>query len=346
MPPRVRSPNLRRRCVIFLQVAFLPLAAKTIQMPRNLVLVHKPGWQAPEDFMAIRDRISATAPNITVMIANTAQRDPRLEEFASRRPTLIVSPTALGAFAPRRGRLYQGRAISKDEQLARLAALGIPVPRTAILSPGLALDPAVWGSHVIIKPTSSRSSGGVGFTIVPTGKVGLRGPEDYPEGHPGRLAPLMVQQFIVTGPSARHYRVNTLFGRALYCLLNLSTDSLPDLAEIGDSLTSGALATNSHDPAKRGFELVADEDVLALAKRCHEAFPDVPLKGIDIIRDHRTGQLYVLELNCTSNTWHISSNYFAPFRSGPITKEKMIAQFGAWDVAATTLIERTRLEAE
>lgn len=314
-------------------------------MPRNLVLVHKPGWQALEDFVAIRDRISAAAPNITVLIANSAQRDPRLEEFASRRPTLVVSPTALGAFTPRRGRVYQGRAISKNEQLTRLAALGIPVPRSTILSPGLVLDPAVWGSHLIIKPTSSRSSGGVGFAVVPTDKIGFRGPEDYPEGHPGRLAPLMVQQFIVTGPSARHFRVNTLFGRALYCLLNLSTDPLPDLASVGDSLTSGAFATNSHDPAKRLFELVADEEVMALARRCHDAFPDVPLKGIDIIRDQRTGQLYVLELNCTSNTWHISSNYFAPLRSGPITKERMIAQFGAWDVAAATLIERTRYDA-
>lgn len=307
--------------------------------------MHTPGWQAIEDFIAIGERIAARAPNIAVMIANTRQRDPRLEDMASLRPTLIVSPTPLGAFTPRRGRVYQGQAISKDAQLARLAALGIPVPRTEMLRPGVTLDPTLWGSHVMIKPTSSRSSGGVGFTIVPTEKVSFRQPDHYPEGHPGRLAPLMIQQFVVTGPTARHYRVNTLFGRALYCLLNLSTDALPDLASVRDELTSNVLATNSHDPSRRAFELVAEEDVIALAARCHAAFPNVPLKGIDIIRDQNTGQLYVLELNCTSNTWHISSNYFAPFRTGPISKEKMVAQFSAFDIAAAALIERTRLDA-
>lgn len=295
--------------------------------------------------MEIRDRITATAPDITVMIANTRQHDHALAELASRRPTLIVSPTALGAFKPRRGRICQGLAVSKDEQLARLAALGIPVPRTTKLVPGLSLDPAAWGSHVIIKPTSSRSSGGVGFSIFPTDKVSFRGPEHYPEGHAGRAAPLMVQQFIATGPSARHYRVNTLFGRALYCLLNISTETLPDLETIEEEFQSSAIATNSKDPGKRAFELVADKDVIELAARCHAAFPEIPLKGVDIIRDHQTGQLYVLELNCTSNTWHISSNYFAAHRTGPLTREKMVAQFGAWDIAAAALIEQTRWNA-
>lgn len=298
-----------------------------------------------EDFLDIRSRIVAAAPEITVMIVTTRKHDQALADLAGRRPTLVVSPTPLGAFKPRRGRIYQGRAISKDEQLARLAALGIPIPRTTKLVPELSLDPAVWGSHLIIKPTGSRSSLGVGFSIVPTDKVRFRGPEHYPEGHPGRAAPLMVQQFIDTGHSARHYRVNTLFGRPLYCLLNISTDTLPDLGSITEEFQSSAIATNNHDAGKRKLELVADRDVIDLAARCHAAFPEVPLKGVDIVRDHRTGQLYVLELNCTSNTWHISSDYFSAFRTGPATKEKMIAQFGAWDVAAAALIERTRWDA-
>jgi hypothetical protein len=323
----------------------MPLSPKSLHTPRNLVLVHMPGWQAVQDFMAVRDRIAATAPDLAVLIANTQQSDRALEDLASRRPTLVVSPTRLGAFRPRRGRLYHGRPVAKDEQLARLQALSIPIPRTTRLIPGISLDPALWGSHVIIKPTSSRSSRGVGFLIAPTGKVSFRGAEHYPEGHPGRLGPLMVQQFIETGPTARHYRVNTLFGRALYCLLNISIEALPDLQSITNEFESSALATNSHDPNKRAFELVADKDVIELAARCQAAFPDVPLKGVDIVRDYRTGQLYVLELNCTSNTWHISSNYFAEFRKGSLAKEKMVAQFGAWDVAAAVLIERTRQDA-
>jgi glutathione synthase/RimK-type ligase-like ATP-grasp enzyme len=274
------------------------------------------------------------------MIGSTRRHDQVLADLASRRPTLVVSPMPLGAFKPRRGRIYQGRAIGKDEQLARLAAMGIPIPRTTQLVPGLSLDPAVWGSHVIIKPTSSRSSRGVGFPILPTEKLRFRRPE-----HTEGSAPLMIQQYIETGPSARHYRVNTLFGRALYCLLNILNEPLPDLQSITNEVHSNAIATNPHDANKRAFELVNDKDVIELAARCHAAFPEVPLKGVDIIRDHKTGQLYVLELNCTSYTWHISSDYFAELRTGPITKEKMIAQFGAWDIAAAALIERTRWDA-
>jgi glutathione synthase/RimK-type ligase-like ATP-grasp enzyme len=156
----------------------------------------------------------------------------------------------------------------------------------------------------------------------------------------------MVQQFIETGRSARNYRVNTLFGRALYCIRNILAEPLPDLQSVKEELQSSALATNTDTPGTRTVELVADKDVLELAARCHAAFPDVPLKGVDIIREHKTGQLYVLELNCTSNTWHISSNYYAEFRTGPLAKENMIAQFGAWDVAAAVLIERTRWDAQ
>ena len=152
-------------------------------------------------------------------------------------------------------------------------------------------------------------------------------------------------QFIETGPTARNYRVNTLLGQALYCMLNISTELLPTTETIGEELLSSAVASNSADPKKRGRELVVDRDVIALAARCHAAFPDVPVKGVDIIRDHRTGQLYVLELNCISTTWHISSNHYAKHRTGHLAKEKMIAQLGAWDVAAAVLIERTRWDA-
>src|SRR5437868_4730276 len=125
------------RCVL------LPLAARSLKTSCNLVLVHRPGWQAVEDFLDIRSRIAAKAPEITVMIASTHQRDPALEDLASRRPTVVVSPAPLGAFKPKRGRVYHGRPIAKDVQTARLAALGIPVPRTTVLTPGISLDPAI-----------------------------------------------------------------------------------------------------------------------------------------------------------------------------------------------------------
>ncbi|MGE0006308.1 MAG: hypothetical protein AB7S92_12020 [Parvibaculaceae bacterium] len=314
-------------------------------MRRNLVLVHTPGLQALEDFLDIRKRMAVMAPDITVMIADTLRRDRAFADLAGGRPSLIVSPTPLGAFKPRRGRIYHGRAIGKEAQLERLAALGIPTPLTTDLAPGISLDPGAWGSHVLLKPTGPGSSHGTGFPIVPTVEINARGPEYYVRKYLDTLGPFMVQQFVATGASARHFRVNTLFGRPLYCLLYISTETLPDLETITEDRLSAAVATNSPDPRRRTFELVADKDVLELAARCDKAFPDVPVKGVDIVRDRKTGQLYVLELNCIGTTWHISSDFFEKYRSGPLTRATMVAQFGAWDVAAAVLAERTRWEA-
>jgi len=316
------------------------------QYSRHLVMVHRPGWQAIEDFAEIRKRIMATRPDIAVLIASTRLHDPVLEQLAAARPTLVFSPCALTSFLPRRGRVFAGRAIDKFTQLQRLAEIGVSVPRSAILSPGLEINPAEWGTHVMIKPAGSRSARGLGLAIVPTEQVRYRAPEDYPEGHPGRHGPMLAQSFIVTGPAARHYRVNTLFGEPLYCMLNERTTPLPDLTGVTESLQSTALATNLEAAGSRRLSLVADDDVLDLARRCHESFPDVPLKGVDIVRDIGSGKLFVLELNCTSNTWHVSSDYFARFRTGATAREKMVGQFGMWDVAARVLIEKTLSLAE
>ena len=49
------------------------------------------------------------------------------------------------------------------------------------------------------------------------------------------------------------------------------------------------------------------EDVLALARRAHEAFPTVPVLGVDIVRDAATGALSVLEVNVTGGCFHLTS---------------------------------------
>lgn len=282
------------------------------------------------------------APDIGVFIAGARDRDARLEEIAASRPTLVVSPSPLTAFVPRRGAITQGCMIDKPSQLARLEALGLPVPKWTVLGPDTRLDPAEWGSHVIIKPAGAHSAHGKGMIIAPTGAVTYRPPEAYPEGHHGRHGPLVVQRFVVTGPAASNYRVNTLFGAALYCIRNERSEALPHLPDIVEPTVSAAIATNSNEAGDRAITFAADPDVLELARRCHDAYPGVPVKGIDIIRDAATGRLFVLELNCGSNTWHISSDFWARFRHGGLSRDRMVRQFGAWEVAARVLIARTR----
>src|SRR5450756_670637 len=51
-----------------------------------------------------------------------------------RRPSLVFSPVRLIDFIPRGGAVYCRHILGKDEQLRRLAAIGILTPRTATLS--------------------------------------------------------------------------------------------------------------------------------------------------------------------------------------------------------------------
>ncbi len=310
---------------------------------RHLVLVNRPGWQAIRDFEEIKARVEATAPDIEVFIVTTDARHSVQRKKAAKRPSLVVSPSPLGEFEPERGRVLRGRTIAKDVQLKRLKEIGIPVPMWDILTPGTKLDPALWGPVVLLKPLGYEwTSKGLGMSLVPTEKLRYRPPEEYPPEHPGRHTPFLVQSFIDTGSHAGSYRVNTLLGAPLYSVFIELERPRIDLADLREETASEAIATNSSTVGTRQRWMADDKDVLDLARRCHDAYPDVPLMGIDILRDVHTGRLYVLELNTASDTWHISSRFYAHFRNGEITQEKMIAQFGAWDVAADALIEHTR----
>lgn len=309
----------------------------------HLVLVNRPGWQAMEDFEEIKARIEATAPDIEVFIVTTEARHSVQRKKAGKRPALVVSPSDLGEFEPERGCILRGRVIAKDKQLKRLEQLGIAVPMWDILTRETKPDPALWGPVVLLKPLSHRwGSHGLGMSLIPTEKLRYRPPEDFPLNHPGRHTPFIVQTFIDTGDYARCYRVNTLLGQPLYSTAIELPQPRADITTLQDEDPNAAIASNSTAFGERRRIYVDEPEILDLARRCHEAYPEVPVKGVDILRDIHSGKLYVLELNPSSDTWHISSDYFAPNRKGENTKEKMVAQFGAWDVATSVLIEHTR----
>jgi len=87
-------------------------------------------------------------------------------------------------------------------------------------------------------------------------------------------------------------------------------------------------------------------DVIQLGRRVAAAFPDIPCLGQDIVRSKVTGELFILEANPGGAVWHFSSAVYTqqPQYNEAFTKE-MYAQFGALDVVADRLIERTRREA-
>jgi len=62
------------------------------------------------------------------------------------------------------------------------------------------------------------------------------------------------------------------------------------------------------------MELVNDQEIIALCERIHRRFPMMPVLGQDIVRDIDTQDLYVMELNSSGWTWHLSSNFGLGFK--------------------------------
>ena len=304
---------------------------------RNLVIVHTPRKQALEDFLAVKAVMAERAPDIEVIIVENGQRHSVTRRRASERPTLIFSPVALRTFRPMRGKVYADRRHTKSAEQARLAAGGVPVPRSALLTPDLVLD-ETWGDFVVIKP-DSFSLQGRGVRLVRRSDVRWTDPESLPAADPQHGRPLRVESFIDTGAHAESHRVMTVFGRPVYCLTSHALEARPQLdpgAPVDLPIASNA--------GERTLALNFDRDIIALGCRAAAVFPEIPVLGVDVIREAATGKLFVLEVNTGVHTWHISSTYFAPYR------EKfgldLHAQFGAIDVIADALIEVTRREAE
>jgi hypothetical protein len=99
---------------------------------------------------------------------------------------------------------------------------------------------------------------------------------------------------------------------------------------------------------------VKEAEIERLAERVHTQFPDMPILGIDVLRDAATRELYVLECNSGGNTWHFSSKIGERIRLGfgnakvngvaranQIARRMLIEQYGAFDIVATTLVEKT-----
>jgi hypothetical protein len=312
---------------------------------RHLVLVHTPGYQDVRDLDAIARKVQEQALDIEVFIASNAIPSSVTRRRAGRLPTLVFSPGNLLEFRPERGKIYAGSPIPKLEQMARFRAAGVPVPATAEITPNLVLPEAEFGSHVVVKPGHSYASHGRDMTLMRREMVRFRPPHDYPEEHPGRYAPMFVQRFIDTGPFVNHHRVLTLFGTPLLAFKTAATTPRAPLDAPDDVLAGVYVKARRKDgPITREF--TRDADILELARRAYSALPEIPLQGLDIVRDANTGELFLLEANPGGNTWIFSKGDMTTRLTKALGVGHLSEQFDAFTAAAKVLIERTRAEAE
>jgi len=305
----------------------------------HLYLVSRPGVNEPRDFEELTEFVTDHDPGVSASVVEDAPNSAPVTSC----PALTVSPAPVRWVRPGRGPLLQGRPLSKSQEYHQLEATGVPVPRWMLVTPTSKEPIRGLGPYVVIKP--DRGARGADVRIVSARRVRWSPPRTgMGQAMGGVLGARVVQEFIHTGPWPRSYRVVTLFGEVLACLAIEAAHSRQPLPsryafrELGDAVSivsSGRGCT---------FALADDAGVLDLAARAAQAFPRIPLLGIDIVRDHDTGAAYVVEANSIGYTWLFSS------RSGRALQEQfgldLEAQFDGRRRAARALAAATRKYAE
>ena len=306
----------------------------------HVLIVGRPQQLDLADFEAIAGHIRAKTAEVEPFVIPDSMHPPDQDLIARAvsKPFLLFSPMPLDYFRPAGGKQYVGRAVSKIEEMETLKRLGLPVPKWTIIKPGTKLDPRTWGDLVVLKPLNGSFSEGVELRM--TRDVAFRLPHSYPANHPGRKSPMLAQVFVDPGPEAARIRVLTLFGEPLYAEeIKIPATERPEILT-AEVLKDIPIVTTQSKIRHRAF--VSDADVLDMARHMSRILPDVPLKACDIIREWKTGRLFVLEVNPGGNTWHFSSKVG---RRELVNGQKRHEQFDAFALAADLLIARTLKEA-
>ena len=324
---------------------------------RNLILIHR-GPEYEQDFKEIAKKVAALDKDITIYALPHSSTD-QLPSLAWMWPTLVVAFTPQFRLRIRRGTVLSNHQIAKLSQNETFQKAGIPTPPMLPFRFGMMLDPVLFGDFVLIKPMDLElTSNAIGIQLFRRHRLERMEPRDFPLDHPIHRARegYLVQKYIDTGPYPAYHRTQTIFGKVMYSWhTTLQTLRVP--LDAPDSDIEQAVIDIKGE-GEKDRRLLKFPDVERLAEKVHAQFPDIPILGCDIIRDHATQALYVLECNPGGNTWHISSKIGeqvrftignvkenGPERAHQLGRRKLIEQYGAFDVAAKALVEKTRSRA-
>jgi len=303
--PEGGASNLRRFHASSLAEATATVAGRTVvHRRRNLLLI---GRMSQHHYLKeICEDIRTLAPDITPF----ALRD-RGKSYFHRdllrcylRPTLAVSFCRPRTFRPRLKSSYHGSPLRKSEEYAALERCGVPVPRWALLREGERPDLAGFGAYVVTKP--DRGAKGADVKIRRASRVRWKAPEtDQAKKMERATTDLVVQEFIYTGSWPVSYRVVSLFGKVLFAL-RLEADHGRRPLEDRDAFGGGGISIVSNTLGS-SYTLLDDEEIIDFGERTHSVFPEIPLLGVDIVRDYDSGKLYVLEVNPDGWSWLFKS---------------------------------------
>lgn len=303
----------------------------------NLVMVYNRQNTPRSDFEQIAQSIRSFAPEINTCIIRDKKRFLWHNLHLMHRPTMVYAPIQLSRFFSVRGAVFQGQPLSKGEELRRLQQKGITVPRWALVTPDHIPDLSDFGPYVVYKP--DHAGKGADVKILRKGRVKWR----KPKTQYARYKQLeqnnwnwVIQDFVYTGKWPVSFRVETLFGRALWSFRVEGDNGRRPLPGKYEFKTGGISIVASGKGAH--FELNADPEIISLAERAHQAFPEIPLLGVDILKEIPSGKLYVIEVNAIGYTWTVSSK---PGRKMQLeTGIDLGSQFNYIEKAARILAEK------
>ncbi len=313
----------------------------------NLLLVTHPDEGQDRLLPAVMRELRTAHSDCRCRLVHDIQPRVKHRLWTLGRPTAVVSMRPISTwpdrrFAPEWGTRWQQAALDKLQECEQLEKAGLPVPRWVGLSERSQPDLSGFGDFVVVKP----AHGSLGALVRVIRRTRTRWRPLEPRLHPllGRTAvsdALLVQDYIHTGPWPTSYRVGTVFGEPIYATRFVADRSRAPFAE--RPRDSKAFSGRTIVAGSRGS--VVDQevpaDVLALAERAHAAFPTVPLLGTDIVREHDTGKLFVLEVNAAGWTFHLTS----PWRDRLLRQYgfDLRTQFGGAAAVARGLASRLRV---
>lgn len=253
--------------------------------------------------------------------------------------TKIVSMLPLKRFLPSWAEIWQQKNYDKIQEYRILERAGIPVPKWIPVYDGQPPDLSGWSDYVVVKPSLGWK--GAFVRIMRRHKVSYRPIATEVMG--GRVSPaLIAQEYVHTGAWPVSYRVGTVFGEPIYAFRSIANENCQPFT--GATFDANFFAGRSIVATAKGGSRDGEvpEDVIHLARRAHQAFPDIPLLGFDIIRDYKTRQLFVLEANAFGRTFLLaeedSKRHFNEFGFD------LHAQFGGIKAVARGLMRRLAFE--
>lgn len=313
----------------------------------NFCLVITPGRVDPVDFGIIARIMQSLDPRVLITIATPYDTADIVKAERWKHKSVTVAIGAAGSFVPKRGPMLQSGTVTKLDQYSQMVAAGVATPRTARFEFGKRYLPEQWSDFVILKPLPLKMTSKAGRTrLYRTHRLEHLSLQSLPEDHFLRDGPGLVQELIDTGPYPSKFRVLSLFGDPLYCSVTRSMAPRVPLDASDEEIEASIIdaknpLSKAADKDEKRSLLVADQDVLAFARKVHGAFPRKPVLGIDILKRQQDGKLFALEVNAGGNVWHLSSSK-EKHRVRMGGKQAMVGQLGAWDVAAKVLVRVAR----